>query len=63
MPECEYTLDAVTEILLLREDIVDIISGLIRDSSLSALLPFISRKSVDISPSERQPSVNYIHGK
>lgn len=52
---CEYMLVA-TEMLLLRVDSVDIVSGLSRrDSSLS--LPLISRKSVDISPSERQPSV------
>lgn len=52
---CEYMLVA-TEMLLLRVDSVDIVSGLRRrDSSLS--LPLISRKSVDISPSERQPSV------
>lgn len=51
-------LDAI-EMLLLRVDSVDIVSGLSRrDSSLSALLlPLISRKSVEISPSERQPSV------
>lgn len=54
---CEYMLDAI-EMLLLRVDSVDMVSGLRRrDSSLSTLLPLISRKSVDISPSERQPSV------
>ena len=46
---CEYMLDAI-EMLLLRVDNVDIVRGLRRrDSSLSALLPFMS---------ERQPSVH-----
>lgn len=58
---CEYMLVA-TEMLLLRVDSVDIVSGLRRrDSSLS--LPLISRKSVDISPSERQPSAIKETGK